>query len=35
MLTIAVLFGVVLPVLVYVFLTTIWLLKLVRSVTPR
>jgi hypothetical protein len=35
MLTLVVLFGVVLPILVYVFLTTIWLLKVVRSAMPR
>lgn len=35
MISIAVLFGVVLPALVYVFLTTIWLLKLLRSAMPR
>jgi len=35
MLTIGVLFGIVLPALVYVFLTTIWLLKVVRSAMPR
>jgi preprotein translocase subunit SecY len=35
MLTIVVLFGIVLPTLVYVFLTTIWLLKVVRSAMPR
>jgi hypothetical protein len=31
----ALLFGVVLPALVFVFLTTIWLLKLLRSAMPR
>jgi hypothetical protein len=33
--TIAVLFVVVLPALVYVFLTTIWLLRIVRGAMPR
>lgn len=34
-LTMAVLFGLVLPALVYVFLTAIWMLKLVRGAMPR